>query len=137
MKICILSAVNIKHMSLITLYTEFFKEHGIKFDIVYMDKYGEEEEFPAEHIYRYENKVNKHLPKYIRGLKYFKFIGYAKKILKQNHYDFIIVWNDVAIFLLGTYLARKYKGRYCLNVRDYCHQKFKPIYKIIQSYNNL
>ena len=128
MKICILSAVNIKHMSLITLYTEFFKEHGIKFDIVYMDKYGEEEEFPAEHIYRYENKVEHSLPRWVKALQYFKFRGYATKILEKNKYDFIIVWNDVAIFMFADYLARKWKGKYCLNVRDYCGEKKKWVF---------
>lgn len=45
MKVCILSAVNIKHMSLITLYTEVLKQQGIEYDIIYMDKYGEDEPF--------------------------------------------------------------------------------------------
>lgn len=128
MKICILSAVNIKHMSLITLYTEFFKQHGIKFDIVYMDKYGEEEEFPAEHIYRFENKINHDLPRWVKVLQYFKFRSYATKILEKNKYDFIIVWNDVAIFMFADYLARKWKGKYCLNVRDYCGEQKKWVF---------
>ncbi len=131
-KVCILSAVNIKHMSLISLYTEKLKSWGIDFDIIYMDKYGEDEFFPAKHKYVYTNIVNPKLPKYIRGLKYFKFISFAKRILEENEYDFIIVWNDVAIFLLGTYLAKHWKGKYCLNIRDYCHQKFKPIYNIFK-----
>ena len=47
-KICILSAVNIKHMAMISLYTERLLRNNIEFDIVYMDKYGESEEFPAK-----------------------------------------------------------------------------------------
>lgn len=131
-KICILSAVNIKHMSLISIYTEELKKRNVDFDIIYMDKYGEEEAFPSKNKYVYKNKINKKLPKIIRGLYYFKFLGYAKKILKKNNYDFIIVWNDVAILLFGLYLARKWKNKYCLNVRDYCYQKVKLIYKIFE-----
>ncbi|MEH7883034.1 capsular biosynthesis protein, partial [Bacillus sp. JJ1609] len=57
-KICILSAVNIRHMSLISLYTEKLKRDGIEFDIIYMDKYLEEEEFPAKNKYVFHNKIN-------------------------------------------------------------------------------
>ena len=41
-KIAILSAVNIKHMSLVSLYTTFLKAHNIPYDIIYMDKYDEQ-----------------------------------------------------------------------------------------------
>ena len=49
--ICILSAVNIKHMSMISLYTEWLLRDNIDFDIIYMDKYGENEDFPAKKKY--------------------------------------------------------------------------------------
>ena len=42
-RIAILSAVNIKHMSLISLYTEILKKNGVKYDIIYMDKYNEDD----------------------------------------------------------------------------------------------
>ena len=52
-KICILSAVNIKHMSLISIYTKYFKENGMDYDVIYMDKYNEEENIDAKNIYRF------------------------------------------------------------------------------------
>ena len=122
-KICILSAVNIKHMSLISLYTEELTKLKIEFDIIYMDKYNKEEYINAKNIYRYVNIINPKTLKFMRGLKYFKFINYAKKILEKNKYDFIIVWNDVAILLFANYLRKKWAGKYCLNIRDYFYQK--------------
>lgn len=118
MKVCILSAVNIKHMSLITLYTEVLKKQGIEYDIIYMDKYDEDEYFECAHKYRYVNVIDQSLPRPIKAAKYMKFVGYAKKILNREKYDFVIVWNDLAIFMFAGYLPRKYKGKYCLNVRD-------------------
>ncbi|GAB6680996.1 hypothetical protein BOVMAS27_04620 [Streptococcus uberis] len=131
-KVCILSAVNIKHMSLISIYTEELKKRNIDFDIIYMDKYGVEESFPSKNKFVYTNKINSKLPKFIRGLHYLKFVRYAKNVLKNNNYDFIIVWNDVAILLFGLYLAKNWKKNYCLNVRDYCYENIKPVYKIFQ-----
>lgn len=118
MKVCILSAVNIKHMSLISLYTEVLKKQGIQYDIIYMDKYDEDEYFECAHKYRYVNVVKQHWPRLLKKFKYMTFLGYAKKILNREKYDLVIVWNDVAIFMFAGYLPRKYPGKYCLNVRD-------------------
>lgn len=118
MKVCILSAVNIRHMSLITLYTEVMRKHGIEYDIIYMDKYGEDEQFDCAHKYRYVNVVKQGWPRIVKEFKYMTFLGYATRILNREKYDFVIVWNDVANFIFADYLPRKYKGKYCLNVRD-------------------
>lgn len=122
-KICILSAVNIRHMTLISLYTDFLTKNNIEFDIIYMDKYGEKEEFPAKNIFAYKNVIKRNLPKIIKIIKYFKFKNYAISKLKENKYDFIIVWNDIAIFIFADYLTKHWKGKYCLNIRDYLYQK--------------
>lgn len=133
-KICILSAVNIRHMSLITLYTDLLKSKGIEYDIIYMDKYGEEEEFDCRKKYRYVNIVKQKWPRPLKKLKYMTFLPWATRILNKNKYDFVIVWNDVAIFMFAKYLSRKYKGKYCLNVRDdmgYSKPSRKKRYKVV------
>ena len=127
-KICILSAVNIKHMAMISLYTERMLRDNIDFDIVYMDKYGEDEEYPAKNKYAFKNIIDHEQPNWKKALQYMKFRKYAIKVLEQNNYDFIIVWNDVAIIMFADYLARKWKGKYCLNIRDYCYQDRKPLF---------
>ncbi|MFC0187174.1 capsular biosynthesis protein [Fictibacillus aquaticus] len=128
-KIAILSAVNIKHMSLISLYTEKLIKDKITFDIIYMDKYGEEEEFSGNEKYVFKNIINSKDTKLKKIIKYFRFKKFAINIIEKNNYDFIIVWNDIAIFMFATYLAKYWKGKYCLNVRDYCGQKNPFIFK--------
>lgn len=113
-----MSCVNIKHMSLISLYTEQLLSNGVEFDIIYMDKYNEDEDFTCSHKYRYVSLVGRRWPRLVKIFKYLKFVPYAKKILRRNKYDFVIVWNDVAIFLFADFLRRRYRGQYCLNVRD-------------------
>ena len=131
-KICILSAVNIKHMSLISLYTEKLIKDNIYFDIIYMDKYGEEEAFCSQNKYVFKNIIDKKLHPIVKVIKYFKFKKFAINVLEKNKYDFIIVWNDLAIFIFARYLSKKWKNKYCLNIRDYCAQDkwpFKNRYK--------
>ena len=131
-KIAILSAVNIKHMSLISLYTSFLDKNSIPYDIIYMDKYDEVEEIGAKNVYRYVNQINHNWSRKKKIFRYFRFFFYAKKILKKNKYDFIIVWNDIAICMFGLYLSSAWKNRYCLNVRDYNGEKKKYVYKIFE-----
>lgn len=128
-KICILSSVNIKHMTLISLYTEKLIRDNISFDIIYMDKYGEEEEFPAENKYVFKNIVKTNEPKLVKVMKYFKFKNFAIPIIEKNNYDFIVVWSDNATFIFADYLAKNWKGKYSLNVRDYFHQNNIIVYK--------
>ncbi|MCM3709212.1 hypothetical protein [Sporosarcina luteola] len=121
-KICILSAVNIKHMSLISLYTEKLNKKNIPFDIIYMDKYGIEESISAENKYVFKNIIRKKDNVFKKTIQYFRFKKFATPILEENNYDFIIVWNDVAIFMFAKYLSRKWRNKYCLNIRDYAKQ---------------
>lgn len=118
MKIAILSAVNIRHMSLISLYTDILKKNHVDYDIIYMDKYNEEEAFDCKTRYRYVNVIGRRWPRFFKKIKYMLFVPYAERILKKNKYDFVIVWNDVAIFMFADFLRRHYAGKYCMNVRD-------------------
>lgn len=129
-KICILSISNIKHMTLISLYTEKLIEDNIPYDIIYNDRYGEEENFDADNIYRFENKMDKNTGRFMKFLKYLRFIKYAIFIINANKYDFVIVWNELTAFMFSGYLAKRLNGRYCLNIRDYLYQNY-PIIKQI------
>lgn len=129
-KICILSTANIKHMTLISLYTDKMIKDNIDYDIIYMDKYGEYENFEANSIYRFENRVSRSDNKIIKILKYLRFIRYAKEILNKNKYDFIIVWNELTSLIFSKYLSKRYKNKYCINIRDYLYNDY-PILKRI------
>lgn len=119
MKVCILSAVNIKHMSMVSIYTKWMRENNVEFDIIYMDKYDEaEESLGASSVYRFINIIENRQFILLKFFKYMKFRPYAKELLIKNKYDFIIVWNDLAIYLLGDILGGIYKNKYCLNIRD-------------------
>lgn len=131
-RVAILSCVNIKHMSLISLYTDILKREDVPFDVIYMDKYGENEEIECNRKYRFVNKINRNLPRFVKKVKYYLFKPWACRIMKKNRYDFIIVWNDLAIFLFADFLRKHFNGKYCLNVRDnmyYDKPKYKKMYE--------
>lgn len=128
MKVCILSAVNIRHMTLVSLYTERLRRNKIAFDIIYMDKYGEVEEFDADNKYVFTNIISHDANRVKKVYKYFRFKEFAIPLIEKNGYDFVVVWHDVTIFMFGPYLARKWNKKYCLNIRDYYGEKNPYVY---------
>ncbi len=131
-KICILSTVNIKHMTIISMYTNYLDKNNIKYDIIYVDKYNEQEEINAENIYSYHLDVDRNWFVLKKLIKYYGFKKYAQKIIKDEKYDFIIVWNSFTALMFSGFLALKYKNKYCINIRDYAHEKYKLIYLIMK-----
>lgn len=118
-KVCVLCTYNIKHMTLVSLYTSQLEKFSINYDIIYADKYGILEESNASHTYRYELKYDRTWPFYKKLVKFIGFRKYAINLIENNNYDFIIVWNEFSVFLFSDYLVRNYKGRFCINIRDY------------------
>jgi len=115
-------------MSLISLYTSYFDKYGIEYDIIYIDKYNEEEYTTAKRVYRYPIKINREWKKIWKILVYSKFKSFSQKIINENEYDYIIVWRTETAIMFADYLSKRYKGRYCLNIRDYCMEKNPFVY---------
>ena len=116
-KICIIGTSNIKHISLISLYTKYFDQNSRYYDIIYLDRYGIEEKTNANQVYRYSDVNSAGL---LGKLKMFwRFRRYVKDILKKNDYAYVITWQTTGAYLFADILLRRYKNRFVINVRDY------------------
>ncbi|ALN77290.1 MULTISPECIES: hypothetical protein [Staphylococcus] len=138
MKIAILGATNIKHMSLLTHYLDIIDNKKNVVDIIYTDKYGVNEPINnVNQIYKFDVNINNNMSFFRKALEYYKFRPFVKKILKQNNYDFIIVWGSYTAHLFKDVLIRHYKDKYIVNIRDYFFENNKFIYlrmkKIIEN----
>lgn len=117
-KICILSTVNLKHMTLISLYTEYMDKNNISYDIIYIDKYHEVEQNNADEVYKFDLYIDRNWSLPRKFLHYWKFKKYASELLINNQYDFIITWNVFTAYMFSDVLKKYYKDKYCLNIRD-------------------
>ena len=133
-KICILGASNIKHISLISLYTKYFDKQKIPYDIMYMDRYGIEEETNAQNQFCY--KSDKISSKFDKIKAFLGFRCFAKKILKKNKYQCVITWQTTSAYLFADVLLTKYKHKYIVNVRDYVAENNKIIRVILRKLVN-
>lgn len=129
-KICILGVSNIKHISLISLYTKYFDKKQIPYDIIYMDRYGIKEETNAQTLFCY--KSDKISSRYDKIKAFMEFRRFAKKILKKNKYRCVITWQTTSAYLFADVLLTKYKHRYIVNVRDYVAENNKIIRVILR-----
>lgn len=126
-RVCILSCVEMSRMTLASLYTDYFIDNGIEFDVICAKKKAENVCPGAREIIEFDAlaAANKSIPG-----KVMHFWDMRRLVLdrfKKEHYDFIVVWNQVTAFLVADILARDFPGRYCINIRDYHYDRLPPI----------
>lgn len=116
-KVALLSANALRNTVMVSVYTDFLIRHKdqYEYDFIYLDKFHEEEDTGASHVYRYEYDASSIIGKF-KG--YIGFVKYSSTILQQNDYDFVIVWGELTAALCYRRLKRSYDKRYCINIRD-------------------
>mgnify|MGYP007132762027 CR=1 FL=1 len=126
MKVLILSVADKRHMPMVAVYEKYFRENNIDYDIIRTSRYNKPDNLnPGVFEFEWIQSVN--VPKKKKILPFLKFRHFAKRIIKDENYDFIVVWNENTAILFSDLLTFQYKGRYCINVRD---QSDKKLYQI-------
>ena len=120
-KICILSTVDEKRMTMITMYTQFFDSNNLSYDLIFIDKNGQNVNIHATNKFIYSMPKNIGYLKKIMHLK--KFRDYAIEIIKNESYDMLITWNELTAFVFSDFLKKYLTNKYIVNIRDY--QYFK------------
>ena len=126
-KVAILSVGDYRHITLISKYTSFFNEINIDYDVICTDRYNEKSN--RIHVLQYSfSNINNSLDK---AKAFLGFHHWASKIIVKNDYDFIVVWNENTALLFADLLIKKYRNRYCVNIRDvdFLSQKFLNIFR--------
>ena len=123
-RIAIVSVGDYRHISMISKYTEFFDKNNIDYDILCTDRY-EGTVFPTANIKAYscKNLISKR-----EKLRMFlSFYRWASKIIEQENYDFLVIWNENTAPLFAPLLLTKYRHHYCVNIRDVDFLKQKVV----------
>ena len=118
MKACIIGVQNLRHMTLMSLYTDFFEKNNVEYDLIYIDKYGIKEKNNACHVYKFNGTKKYFNTPLGKALKAYLYKKYVISTIDKNKYDFLVIWREETAFLLSRYLKKKYKGRYSVNIRD-------------------
>jgi hypothetical protein len=127
--ICIIGASNIKHISMISLYTKYFDEHHIDYDIIFLDRYGIEEKTTAKNQYCLHSRDVKGKTEKIR--EFLRFRKFVLSIVTKNRYKLIVTWQATTAYLLCDILGSRFKRRFIINIRDYIMEKNRIIYALL------
>ncbi|WP_214833816.1 hypothetical protein [Exiguobacterium sp. s152] len=106
---------------------------GIKFDIIYFDRYDIEEHNTAEKTFRFIASGHNQSNKFTKIKKYIEFRRFIKKVILSNNYKKLIIWNSLTAYLIFDVLIKKYSNKYFLNIRDYAFENIFFINRLMKS----
>lgn len=118
-KVCILSTVDMSRMTLLSLYTEYLHTNGIEYDIICAKKEAKNTDKYAANIYEFDAAKTQNGNVVQKVLHFWNMRSFADKLFQENDYSFVIVWNQVTAFIFSGILRKRFKNRYCVNIRDY------------------
>ncbi|MBR4073267.1 MAG: hypothetical protein IKK24_04910 [Clostridia bacterium] len=118
-KVAILCASDLSRMTMASVYTEYLENNNIPYDIIYVDKYKDASPFGAAQYYPYNVEGYENAPFPIKLMHYWKMRKFVAKLLKENQYEFVIVWGELAAFLFADILKKSVPNKFCINIRDY------------------
>ncbi len=125
---CIVSTADLSRMTMVSVYTKYFVENGIEYDIICGKKEAKNIDPNAHAIFEFDARPTDKSGKVAKLLHFWSMRKMVRTIWEKNEYDFVIVWNQVTSFLLADILKSKFKGKYCINIRDY-QLDDKPVIK--------
>lgn len=137
MKILLLGFGKISYMPYMHLYLDNIE--NAEFDLIYWDRDGKKDDLIPKKIknaYKYEAFLEEQLP-FKKKLKYFYgYRKFAKKILKKNKYDRIIVLHTTPGLTLMDYLILNYRNKYLLDFRDVSYEYISIYRKLVGILSN-
>lgn len=112
MKVALICPSNIQFMPYVDNYLSAFKDIELDYEVINWDRFGTEME--NNNTYR-DSKV---------GLRrnffdYYKYKKFIVNKLNSNEYNRIIVFGLQLSFFLKSFLQKKFKGKYIIDIRDY------------------
>lgn len=118
-RVAILCASDLSRMTMATVYTEYLEKNNIPYDIIYVDKYKDASPFNANGYYPFNVEGYEDAAFPIKLMHYWKMRKLVKRLFKENNYEFVIVWGELATFIFADLLKKYLPNRFCINIRDY------------------
>lgn len=127
-RIGIILGANLNFTPFYYRYEKMLVDAGTDFDLIIWNRSGVKIDVKANNVYEYklQDKANNGDWK-----KFWKFIGFSrfvKRRLSAVNYDYLFFLGTYSGngILIANYLKKHFKEKYCLDIRDYTYEWFKP-----------
>ncbi len=133
-KIAIIGFHNLHLMQFLYKYTQILDENNIRYDVLYWnrDNVSYPHKFKGDAIC-FEYPTSNYISKWAKLEGYLKCRSFFAKIIKQNHYDRIILLTTQTAVTLSSIALREYKGRYIFDFRDLTKERIPPYRKLVRT----
>ncbi|MDN0069544.1 hypothetical protein [Collinsella ihumii] len=130
MKVGIIGVGDIRHMTMISFFTEIFNKNNINHEIICINRYNGKQNFFQCPIFEFQAPNLQDKSKIRKFRSFIAFRKYAIKLVKDRQYDFLIIWNENTALLFADFLIQYYTKRYCICIRDLTFKRRGPISRI-------
>ena len=134
MKILIMGFTKIKYMPYMNFYVENIGRDKNEVHILYWNRDLEDEStekyFDCK-LHEFRCYQEDDVSKLSKLGSFYKYRRFAKRLIKEEKFDFILVLHTLTGVLIADVLKRRYKGRYIFDYRDSTYEKFAPFKKIV------
>mgnify|MGYP005630644771 CR=1 FL=1 len=98
-------------------YEKILQENNIQHDVIFWDR--SKNGLPVNQGNNITLRLKTSTRRSSKLLDFAKWQRMVLRILKQNHYDFLIILSTIPAVLLSNYLLKNYHNKYIFDIRDY------------------
>jgi len=118
-KVLLIGGSPIKDSPYINSYIDIFEKNNIPFDFVYWNKHLDDISNIPNNYIPYNHFTNNRYPWWIKIFEVYGFYRFAKNVLAQNKFSYIVVFTIAHAIYFDVLFMRKYKGSFIFDIRDY------------------
>jgi hypothetical protein len=136
MKTLIIGFTKLKYMPYMNFYLDNIDKEANDIHLLYWNRDCREEDlskFNTITLHEFSYYQKDEVPKISKLKGFRKYRRFAKNVLRENCYDFIIVLHTLPGVLIVEELVKRYSGKYILDYRDFTYEGNAPFRKIIHA----
>lgn len=138
MRILLVDSAKLKYAPYINFYADNIDKVNNEVHLIYWNRDLKPEDtssFDGITLHEFRGYQEDDVPKHQKILSFIRFRQYVRRVVKQNKFDFVIVFSPAPI--LADILTFKFKERYIYDYRDSTYESFAPykwlIGKVVRS----
>jgi hypothetical protein len=136
MKILMVGFSKLARMPYANIYLEALANMGNEIHLLYWNRDEEEEVLNRKDIdcyHEFKLRQDDEVAKLTKIPNFLRYRRFAKRLLRENSFDLLIVMHTMPAILLWEELRGRYSGRYILDFRDLTLERFALFRRVVHS----
>lgn len=136
MKILILGFGKIKFMPYVNFYLQNLDRENNDIHLLYWNRDLQNEDtshLKGITLHEFKCFQEDDVSKTTKLKSFLKYRAFALNVLKNEHFDFIIVLHSLTGLVVGDYLKKHFKGKFIFDYRDVTYEGFAPFKSAVAS----